>query len=737
MSVTATVPMPDVVHTDGIAHWNLVPFLLSERDSGRILQVNGSVTDLTGFTREQLLQMTVFDLGLWSSPEQRTAELLANPAASPQAEIRLNIASGEPLTAVHGWQSATTGTTDVVAELVIDMSASVRTRERLERLSRFRGVLSTLLSESLDRGLDDGFYQRVLQGAVDTIPGAHTASLLVRDSGNRYRYTAAIGCNLDVLRTISFAESEMVLQPDGAPLLYHGYSANQNLDPSVRTVINASGPTQDIKVSIVTPVLLNGEPVAVFNLDNLADANAFDEEALDMALDFARHIAVLLQRFRFEHELRQQANYDSLTGLPNRSKFESELRELLDRNRLTGALAAIFFVDLDNFKAVNDTYGHAFGNRLVKAVTDRLVQRLPAAATLSRWGGDELVAVLPEVESVQDAELTAAQLLSASETMYDIGGVKVRVTLSIGIAMAPEAGDSPEELTRNADVAVYRAKQAGRNTWRVFDQHMREEVKLQAEVRSAVANGEVSLHYQPRFDLEGRIRAMEALARWQHPERGLLPAAAFIAAAEQARVMPQLGEELLHSAVRQSREWLNQGFEVPVAYNLSGRQLASAAIVAQIDAVLRRYALPPHLLELQISETSAVTDAADSSSKLQQLRELGVRLLLDDIGGGFTNMAMLKRFHLNGLKVPREFVRALSQDRDESGTELAAEDVVAAMVSLGRDLGVQVVAEGIETEWQYRFLVDIGVTRFQGFLFSDALPPEEATQLLLRMGSGS
>lgn len=737
MSEGITVQTPAVASTEGISAWNLVPFLLSERGSGRILAANGSASELTGYTLEQLRLMTVFDLGLWVSPGQREAILKATPASSPQEEVNLRVSAGAQVVAVHGWQVATAGNAEVVAELMIDVSASVRTRERLERLSRFRGVLSKLLSESLDRGLDDGFYQRVLQGAVETIPGAHTASLLVRGPDNRYRYTAAIGCDLALLKTVSFSEAEMVLEDGGLPLLYRGYRHNSELDQQVRSIINSSGPTQDIQVSIVTPVMLDGEPVAVFNLDNLVDPEAFDAEAQEMALDFARHLAVLLQRFRFEHELWRQANFDALTGLPNRSNFEGVLQEVLDRRLPAGERCAIFFIDLDNFKAVNDTYGHSFGDRLVKAVTDRLEGLLPAAGSLYRWGGDELVALLPQVASLAEAEAAAAQLLSASAEVYDIAGVKVQVTLSVGIATAPEAGMSVAELTRNADVAVYRAKQAGRNTWRVFDEAMRAEVSLQAEVRRAVADSEIFLHYQPRFDLEGRVQAMEALARWQHPERGLLPASAFIAAAEQARVMPQLGAELLNSAVAQSRAWLNEGFEVPVAFNLSGRQLSSAAIVTQIDAVLRRHALPPHLLELQMTETSAVSDAAESSGKLRRLRELGVRLLLDDIGGGFTNMAMLKRFQLDAIKIPREFVQALSQFRNESGTELAAEDVVSAVVSLGRDLGVQVVAEGVETDWQYAFLREIGVTRVQGFLFSDALSPAEATELLLRQDSGS
>lgn len=724
--------LPDVRDARSAATWGIVPFLLSERSSGRIIEANGPMCELTGFTAEELRTMTVFSLGLWLSPSQRS-ELLNREAASvPRSGTMIRTRAGSQVPVIHGWQLAASDSTEIVAELVIDMSESVRTQQRLERLSRFRGVLSTLLSESLDRGLDAGFYQRVLQAAVDTIPAAHTASLLVRGADDRFRFTAAIGCDLQTLQAVSFAEDEMVIGEDGAPLLHHGYSENAGLAPEVRDLIDSSGPNRDIKVTIVTPVLLDGEAVAIFNLDNLASPDAFEEEALGMALDFARHIAVLLQRFRFERELWLQANVDALTGLPNRNSFEATLEETLRRSARHGSGCAVLFVDLDNFKSFNDTYGHSFGDQLVRAVTDRLAALLPAEATIARWGGDELIVLMPDTPSVAAAERTAELLLSASADTYDVGGIEAQVTLSIGIALSPAAGTTGEELTRNADVAVYRAKQAGRNTWRVFNDQMRAEVLLQAELREAVAQQKISLHYQPRFDTSGRVRAMEALARWQHPERGLLPASEFIAAAEQARVMPKLGEDLLDSAVAQAREWLNLGHEIPVAFNLSGLQLASDGVVAHVDAVLRKHALPPHLLELQIPETSAVSDAVDPTGKLRQLRQLGVRLLLDGMGGGFTNLAMLKRFELDGMKIPREFVRALRHSETDQRQELAAEDVVAALAGLGNDLGIQVIAEGVESEWQFGFLRANGVTRVQGFLFSDALPPAQATELLAR-----
>lgn len=726
---------PEIATAGDLTAWNLVPFLISDAATGRILQANPLVVQITGYSHEELRQLTVLDLGLWPSAPERRAALAATPIANPSDWVKLRRADGSRVDVMHGWQTASFSGREVVSEVMVDMSLTARTQERLERLGRFRQVLSDVLSDSLRQGLDDGFYQRVLQSAVEIIPGAQIASLLVREDDGMYRFKAAVGCDLQVLQQVSFTEEQMELSPSAQPFLHHGYADNSDLTADMRDLINASGPTSDIKVSIVAPVLLGTEPVAVFNLDNLEDPAAFDEEALTMARDFAQHLAVLLQRFRLEEALWTQAHFDKLTGLPNRRRLDELLPKLLAEGAERSEPVALYFLDLDNFKTVNDTFGHAFGDNLVKALTERLVSLLPDDAVLARWGGDELVAVVPGIGSAANAEALAARLIGSAELPYGVDGVETHAMLSIGLAMFPESGTTPQVLMQNADTALYRAKQEGRSTFRTFDLRMREELALQNDIRRAVVQDEISLYFQPRFDTAGRLVTMEALARWQHPERGVLPAAAFIGLAEEAGLMQQLGLRLLDRALLQARAWLDQGLHAPVAFNLSVSQLASPLIAQQVGAALRRHALPADLLELQIAETSAVTEVPDAALKMLHLRRLGVRLLLDEIGSGLSSLAMLRRFHLDGIRISREYVGELSSGPAETESELGAADIIRALVSLGRDLNVQVVAEGVENQSQLEFVIAAGATQVQGFLFSDALPPELATAFIRSRGS--
>lgn len=718
-----------------ISTWNLVPFLVSDRSSGKILQVNGQVSLLTGYSREELQQMTVVELGLWPSLAERASALEARPAATPAASRRLRTSHGSEVPVIHGWQVASADGRGVVSELLVDMTEAARTQDRLQRLNNFRSVLAQVLRESLNLGLDEDFYQRVLQKAVDTIPGAQTASLLVRSDDGRFRYHAAIDCDLEILKTVSFTEDQMVLGRNGEPVLHYDYSDNEELPPETRNAIQASGPTSEIKVSIVAPVMLDGEPVAVFNLDNLEDADAFEEESLSLAMDYAQHLAVLLQRFKFEEALWQQANIDKLTGLPNRRSFDELLQAVLLESDATGVPAAVLFIDLDEFKGVNDAYGHAFGDELVRVVTDRLAALLPASATLARWGGDELVAIVPDARCPDHVEDIARRLVAAGADSYRVNDIDLRVTLCVGVALYPEAGRNAQNLLQNADAALYSVKQSGRNGYRLFDEQMRAALALQSEIRTAVTQGDIHLYYQPRYSLAGRLMALEALARWQHPEQGLLQARRFIPVAEEAGLMPQLGLMLLDEACGQARAWLDEGLHAPIAYNMSGQQLASPLIAQEVEAILRKHALPAHLLEIQIAETAAVIDVTDTTLKLMQLRRLGVRLLLDDIGSGFSNLAILRRFQLDGIKITREFTRQLGASTDDPDPELGSGPVVSALVDLGRDLGVQIIAEGVETNRQLDFLRSAGVTQVQGHLFSHALPPERATVLLRTLDS--
>lgn len=720
---------PHITNLANIVDWEIIPFIVTERATGRIVAANNGLARLTGFSVGTLLALNVVDLGPWTSLESRAETLAKTPSSMPGLLSVLRTAAGSDIPIAHGWQTVTGEEGELIYEVFVDMSFASEARRNLERMSRFREVLAEVLRESLARGHDDGFYQRVLLSAVQTIPNAQTASLLVRDEDGLFRFRAAVKCDFEELRDVSFTESQMHLGSDGLPFLHYGYSENRDLPAPLRAALNASGPTERIKVTIVSPVQLDGRTVAVFNLDNLESPDAFDAEALSMARDYAQHIAVLLQRFQYEAALERQANTDQLTGLPNRRSFDASLAAEFAVPPAPGTDSAIFYIDLDNFKSINDFHGHSFGDTFIQAVSQRLLRQLPGGSVLSRWGGDELVAFVPDMNSPRQAALFAEALLTAARRPYEIEGLELMETISIGVALRSDADNDAGQVLRNADLALYAAKREGRNTFRLFDDQLRAVSRLRAELRQAVASERIELHYMPRWSLDGRLVAFEGLARWNHPERGLLLARDFLPEAAEAGLLKQLSTQLLHLACRQAREWLDAGHSLPVAFNLGSHHLASATVVEDVRTALRRHAVPGHLLELQFTETAALADLRDASQKLAELRLLGVTLLLDGIGSGFSHLAVLRRFNLDAIRIKRGFVMSLGEPG--SGVDdHATRDVIHALISLGAELGVRVVAEGVETEGQAEFLRSAGVAEMQGYLFSEALTPGEVAALL-------
>lgn len=719
---------PRIADLGEIANWDVIPFLITERATGRIVTASRGAARLCGCSMAELTSLTVIELGLWDSAASRSDALADKPVSKPELPAMLRTKGGTGIPVAHGWQTVRGQPDGLVAEVIVDMSFASEARSRLERLSRFRAVLSEVHRESLARGLDGSFYHRVLRSAVDTIPGAQMASLLVRADDSTFRFVASVNCDLDTLSSVRFSEDQMDFGPDGNPFLHHDYRHNERLPEPQRNALNSSGPTEDIEVTIVSPIELGGRVEALFNLDNLDSPAAFGDEALSMARDYAQHIGVLLQRFRYEAALEKQANTDQLTGLANRRAFLAFLRGALQEPHGGKTEPVVFYIDLDNFKLVNDSYGHSFGDRFVQAAAERLAQQLPAGSLLSRWGGDEFTAFVPGLTGRRQAEAFAEALLAALRPPYEISGIVLHETVSIGVALASDCGYNAEETLRNADFALYEAKHAGRNTFCVFDAKLRERSRLQTELRQAVAAGALSLHYLPRWSQDGTVVALEALARWQHPERGLLTAREFLPEAARAGLMNQLSLQLLNEACRQAREWLDGGLPVRVAFSLGGSHLASPRLVKDVRAALRRHTLPGHLLELQVTETAAVADQERTLPKLGELRLLGASLLLDDISSGFGNPGLLRRFQPDAIRIDVRFLTGLAEGE---GTEASAtRDFIHAIIALGTDLGVRVVAHGVETERQDEFLKAAGVTEVQGSLFSGALAPAAARELL-------
>lgn len=479
------------------------------------------------------------------------------------------------------------------------------------------------------------------------------------------------------------------------------------------------------------PVWLDGRTVGLFCAESRRERRAWRPEDVDFASGTAVIIALALeasQRQRAERRLRHLAHHDSLTGLPNRNLLDDRLRQALALASRQGSRVAVMFLDLDRFKTINDSLGHVVGDRLLEQVAARLNGTLRAGDTVARLGGDEFVLVLPGLKGELDAATVASGLLSRLAPPFIVDGRELHVSASIGIGIYPEDGPTAEALMRNADTAMYHAKDSGRNRFRFFAATMNAaanlRLELETELRGALKRGEFELHYQPIYEIATwRLRALEALARWRHPRGELLLPASFLPLAEETGLILDIGRWSLAEACAQAQRWRAEGRpEVPVSVNLSARQFREPEFVASVGRLLERTGLEPRLLEIEVSEGALIHQSPETLAVLDALVRLGVKLAIDDFGVGYSNLVSLRRFAIERIKVDRSFVRNIPGDADAAA-------LAAAIVSMSRSLKLRVVAEGVETDAQLAFLAARGCDEVQGHLFCPALPPAEAARI--------
>ena len=438
-------------------------------------------------------------------------------------------------------------------------------------------------------------------------------------------------------------------------------------------------------------------------------------------------------RRRAEEELRRRATHDPLTGLPNRTLLLDRLGHALERlRRNQDRVLAVLFIDLDRFKVVNDSLGHEAGDRLLEELAGRLGGALRPSDTVARFGGDELVVVCEDLEGEQDAIVVAERIGELIRTPLAVGGRDVVVTASIGIALAREPGASAEALLRDADAALYRAKERGRAGWAVFAEPLHEQAleRLETEtaLRRALDRGELCLVYQPLVDLaEGRMTGVEALVRWRHPQRGLLGPAEFIGMAEETGLIVPIGTWVLREACQQAvRWWQLVGERAPsVSVNLSARQIAQPDLADVVARAISDTRVAPGQLTLEITESVVMDDAEASVLTIDALKHLGVGIDIDDFGTGYSSLAYLGRFAADALKVDRSFVTGVDRRREDAA-------IVAAVINLAHSLELHVVAEGVETPGQVDALCALGADLAQGFHFCGPMPPTGIAELLER-----
>ena len=431
------------------------------------------------------------------------------------------------------------------------------------------------------------------------------------------------------------------------------------------------------------------------------------------------------QSEREEHaeKIRYLAHHDSVTNLPNRFSLLTRLSQALELAKRFNSRLAVIFIDLDRFKNVNDSLGHHMGDRLLSQVAGRLSESIRSADIAARLGGDEFVVVLPLIRTNVAAAHAARKIQLFLSKPYAVDGHDLSITPSIGISVFPDDGETVEELMKNADLAMYHAKSGGRNNYRFFTQEMnltvRARLVLESDLRGAVEREEFVLHYQPQIDTTtGRVAGVEALIRWQHPLRGIVSPETFIPIAEETGMILSIGEFVLKTACRQLAVWRSQGLPpFRVAVNLSMRQFKQKNLPALLTEILARTGIEPHLLELEITESSAMDNPEETILHLRRLREMGVELAIDDFGTGYSSLSYLKLFPVNRLKIDRSFVKDIDRDSDDA-------EIAAATIALAHTLGKEVVAEGVETEAQSRFLLSKRCDILQGYFFSHPLPAD-------------
>ena len=426
-----------------------------------------------------------------------------------------------------------------------------------------------------------------------------------------------------------------------------------------------------------------------------------------------------------QHELDYLAHHDALTTLPNRLLFGERIEQAIQRG------GALLLLDLDHFKIVNESLGHNTGDQLLKLIGERLSEAVGANVTLARLGGDEFGLLSCDCTEADQASQLALELLDGLAQPFTINGETLFIGASIGISLFPSDGDSVEQLMRNADSALARAKSSGRQTFSFYSQDMtalaQQRVRLEAELRLALEQGELRVHYQPIHRLDDqRMLGAEALVRWQHPQRGLVPPGEFIPVAEDSGLIGAIDAWVLEQACTQMRRWQAQGLQLEfIAVNVSSRLFSRGELDLRVERVLRETGLDPAQLELEVTESAVMDDPVRAEELLNQLHHLGVRLAIDDFGTGYSSLARLKRLPVHKLKLDQSFVRGLPQDSADAA-------IACAVVTLGQSLGLRVLAEGIETEEQAAYLRQIGCNYGQGYWFGR---PQPAEKLLEQAGT--
>ncbi len=604
---------------------------------------------------------------------------------------------------------------DEFGELAGSFNAmAVRLGRQVDTMRSLSEIDRAILSElDIDRIVDDVL--RRLKGGFNAV--CASVSMIDQDSPDRGRVHALVrdGEQALVARFILPPDTDEMLRAIPNGLLMSSETARRTIPFCINGL--------DAQRFFTLPIVWKERLVGVICL-GYAERAAPSDEDLAYIRDYADRVGVAITAAVREDQLYQQARTDALTGLPNRFHFLDQLKQQVVRAERDGMSFAVLFTDLDRFKGINDSLGHAAGDELLREVSARLRHCMREGDTIARLGGDEFTVLIGKLRSADEAGRVAEHVLAALGGPFLIEGVESFIRASIGIAVYPANGASAEELMRSADTAMYRAKDGGRGMYAFFEEAMNTEVvmrsTLERELRRGISEQQFILHYQPQVDLRtSKVIGVEALLRWRHPERGLVAPGQFIAVAEETGLIVRMGHIALTEACTQFRAWRENGVGLEhVAVNVSSRQFRQPDFIMTVEAALRENAMAANCLELEVTESLLLDDVDGVVDMLFRLKRLGVQISIDDFGTGYSSMSYLDRLPFDTLKIDMSFIRKIRDD-GEGGT------IAATIVAMAHTLGKKVVAEGAETQAQIDFLRKLGCEMVQGYFFSRPLPGDE------------
>lgn len=656
----------------GIAHIGL---------DGTFLKVNRKLCEITGYTREELAATRCQDI---THPDDHAADLnhfdglLVSRTGTFTTEKRCIHKNGL-ITWLHQTVSLVlkpSGEPKYFIALIEDINKRKRAEEELE-------FKSLLLDSAIDSIIAFGSDERIIY--------ANEAAYETRGYGKE----EFIGMFL-----------QDITVPEHADL--------------IKTMIKSAIENGNVKLETghlrkdgtIMPIEIHAQPV--------------DFRGREVIAAIVRDIT---ERKEVEDLFNYAAHYNPLTGLPNRTLLTDRLNTAIAHTQRNNHCTALLFLDLDNFKTINDTLGHDSGDSLLKKVAERLSKCLREEDTIAHLGGDEFALLLPKVSQIDDAMKVAEKVLEVIRSPFGLGERILHTTTSIGIALCPNDGEDSQLLLKNADTALNRAKELGRNNYQLYTPAMNdrtlERFALENSMRKGLENDEFIVYYQPQVDLHsGEVVGMEALVRWMHPDFGMVPPMEFIPLAEETGFIIQLGEVVLRKACSQNKLWQDEGHgPMKISVNLSAKQFLQRNLVDMVQQVLYETALEPKYLELEITESLLMNDTDAAIEALQKLKDMGVQISIDDFGTGYSSLSRLKKLPIHTLKIDRSFICDIPADSDGSS-------IAMAIINMAHSLKLKAIAEGVETTEQMNFLRTLKCDEMQGFVFSRPLPAEDATELL-------